>query len=157
MRRAVVNVNLDPDGALDTETLLDVIAALRDRDVPVIADDVEKLPATRREVELLILGTDRDTVSAIALNECTAVLGRCASGVKPRAGAVAFMSAGTHEDAVGVVRGFGLGEALRHLELEDDMNAVAVFAPGALSSVGLGKLQTALEAALNRDVRLTEL
>ena len=62
--------------------------------------------------------------------------------------------AGTLEDAVGIVRAFGLEPELEEIELVDEDTAVVVLADGTLQRAVSVKLQTALECALNREVLL---
>ncbi|HWF50965.1 MAG TPA: hypothetical protein VG294_10030 [Solirubrobacteraceae bacterium] len=156
MRRAVVHVNLDPRGQLALGQVNRAVEALRASGHDVIAGDLDKLPATRREIELLQPGDDPDDLRPAAEQACATVLASIAAAATPRAIAVSFISSGSEEDARGVVRAFGLGEQLHEVRLQDDDVAVLVLEPEALGRTMPAKLQTVLEAALNREVRFAE-
>jgi len=151
VRRAVVHLNPDPAGELDLPALERTVLALRAAGHEVIAGDLDRLPPTRREVELLLSGDDPQALRAAAERACAAALAAAgAAGARPRAAAVGFLSAGRLEDALGIVRAFGLERRLRECRLEGEELAVLVLEPGTSAPAGLA---TALEAALNREVR----
>jgi hypothetical protein len=156
VRRAVVYVNLDPAGYLSLPELDHVLAALRLAGCQVIATDQERLPPDQREIEMLIDGDEPDRLRESAEAACVAALAGCAVSATPRATAVCFTSSGSAEDAVGIVRAFGLESHLRDLRFDDDDTAILVVDRGALDGGNRGKLHTALEAALNREVDLIE-
>jgi hypothetical protein len=147
VRRAVLHVNLDPGGTLGVEQLERAVEALRDAGHEVLAGDLDRLPPGRREVELLLDGDDPDELRQRA----EAALAPGAQVV-----AVSFMSSGTYEDALGIVRAFGLEPELEEIELVDEDTAVVVLADGTLRRAVSVKLQTALECALNREVLLRD-
>lgn len=151
MRRAVVHVNLDPAGALNLAEVERGVAALRHAGFEVVATDLDKLPPTVREVEVLHYGDDAESLRQLVERACAEAV-----SVTPRAFAVSFISAGTREDALGIIRGFGLEPQLRELRFEGDELAVLVLDGAALRRPRAAKLQTALEAALNREVRFIE-
>src|SRR3979490_348665 len=104
MRTAVIRINLNPAGDLAADRLSAVVQELRDSDLEVIAPDFGKVPAHAREIELLLPGDGAEALSAWAQARCTAALGRPG----PVAGTATFLSRGTDEDALGVVRQFGI-------------------------------------------------
>ncbi|GAA3384985.1 hypothetical protein GCM10020369_16720 [Cryptosporangium minutisporangium] len=104
----------------------------------------------RPELQFLMAGDDpavlRDTAAAMCAK---------AFGVEPAAGAVTYLSRGTDDDALGVLAGFGLtGQVFRHLD-DDGLDVVEVrLAKADLARIPESRIQTALEAALNAEVRL---
>jgi hypothetical protein len=70
---------------------------------------------------------------------------------------VSFISTGTVEDAVGVLGTFGIDVAPESIRFEGEDSAEIDLPPGALAHTARGKLQTALECALNREIRLREI
>lgn len=155
MRRAVVHVNLDPGGVLSTGQLRRAVAALREEGLEIIATELEKLPPTNREVELLCDGDEIDELRQRAESACAAALASSNRTVKPRVLAVSFISRGSYEDASGIVRAFRLESHVDEIRFVADDVAVLVVSGEALRSSLLGKLHTALEAALNREVRIS--
>lgn len=141
MRRAVVHVDVDPAGALHPDELDRGIAALR-----VAGHDV--LGASGREIELVLDGDEPETLRRAAARACRKVF------AEPEVTAVCFMSRGTVEDGLGVARAFGLTP--HELRFVGDDGAVLVLGRGALRDAVAAKLRTALEAALNREVRFVE-
>src|SRR5262249_5392755 len=93
---------------------------------------------------------------------CVGALARFDPPAKARAVAVTFISSGSHEDAVGIVRAFGLEDDIEEIEVMDERVAVLVLrgngsGPAAVSNrATLGKLMTVLEAALNREIQVVE-
>jgi hypothetical protein len=150
MRTAVIRVNLNPAGDLPEDRLAAAVAALRLGGIEVIAPDFGRVPACAREIELLIDGDDAPALQAWAQARCAEALG--AAG--PTAGAATFLSRGTDEDALGVVRAFGVGAAIdRFLEGGEEI-AVFTLTSADAARVAESRLHTALEAALNCEVRI---
>jgi hypothetical protein len=152
----VVHVNIDPAGTLTLAQLDRVLAEVRSEGFEVLATDLDKVPPRRRVIELLQAGDDAAALRRTAKGVCARALAKAGSPTAPRVVAVSFMSSGTVEDAVGVVAGFGLEQELDAIRLVDEDVALVRLAAGALAGASPGKLQTALEAALNREVRLLE-
>lgn len=148
-----MHVNVDPSGALGLSQLEQAIAALRHAGFEVMATDLEKLPAAARELEVIHPGDDPDVLRELVETACARALAPYAPALPPRAFAVSFISSGSREDALGIVHAFGLGAELRELTLEGDDRAVLVFERAAPEHAIAAKLQTVLEAALNREVR----
>jgi hypothetical protein len=82
--------------------------------------------------------------------QCAEVLG--AAG--PQAGAATFLSRGTDEDALGVVRAFGISAELDRFWEADEEIAVFTITRDDAAHVAESRLLTALEAALNCEVRI---
>jgi hypothetical protein len=131
------------------------VAALRREGSEIIATDLEKLPPTKREIELLHDGDEVDELRQLAEAACAAALGRSHPSVKPRAVAVSFISHGRSEDAMGIIRAFGLERHVEEIRFVEEDVAVVVISGEALQCSASETLQTALEAALNREVRLS--
>jgi len=155
VRRAVVHVNIDPAGALSHEQVARALEALRG-DFDPIATDLERHPPTKRLIELLREGDDVEELRRSAEAACAAAVAEFAPPLAPRVEAVSFISTGTREDALGIVRSFGLDREVEELRFDGDDVAVLVLDPAALRRMNAGKLQTALECALNREVHLRD-
>jgi hypothetical protein len=150
MRTAVIRVNLNPAGDLPSDRLAAVVDELRSAGLEVIAPDFDRVPAHAREIELLLPGQDTAALSAWAQDRCTRALG--APG--PVAGAATFLSRGTDEDVLGVVSAFGLTASVDRA-WNDDQEVVTVTIPRAdARRAPESRLHTALEAALNAEVRI---
>lgn len=150
MRTAVIRVNLDPAGELAAERLCDVVKALRTSGIEVLAPDFGRVPPHAREIELLVEGDDPAALRAWAEARCAEVLG----ALGPRAGTATFLSRGTDEDALGVVRAFGISAELERLWEDEQEVAVFTITRADASRVVESRLRTALEAALNCEARI---
>jgi hypothetical protein len=150
MRTAVIRVNLNPAGDLPSDRLAAAVGELRSSGLEVIAPDFERVPAHAREIELLLPGEDTAALSSWAQARCAEALG--APG--PVAGAATFISRGTDEDVLGVVSAFGLTASVERA-WNNDEEIVTVTIPRADSRrAPESRLHTALEAALNAEVRI---
>jgi hypothetical protein len=150
VRTAVIRVNLNPAGDLPSDRLAAVVEELRSSGLEVIAPDFERVPAHAREIELLLPGEDTAVLSAWAAGRCAQALG--APG--PAAGAATFLSRGTDEDVLGVVSAFGLTASVERA-WNNDQEVVTVTIPRAdARRAPESRLHTALEAALNAEVRI---
>ena len=150
MRTAVIRVNLNPAGDLASDRLAAAVADLRSSGLEVIAPDFEQVPPHAREIELLLPGADTAALSSWAADRCAEALG--APG--PVAGAATFLSRGTDEDVLGVVAAFGLTATVERA-WSNDQEIVTVTIPRAdARRVPESRLHTALEAALNAEVRI---
>lgn len=151
MRTAVIRVNLNPAGDLDVGRLAAAVADLRGSGLEVIAPDFARVPADAREIELLLPGDDTAALSVWARERCEQALGMAG----PVAGAATFLSRGTDEDAAGVVAAFGLTASVeRCWQGEDEVVTITIPRADA-RRVPESRLHTALEAALNAEVRIT--
>ena len=160
MRTAVIRVNLDPAGDLAADRLARVVQALRGSGIEVLAPDFGQVPAHAREIELLVEGDDPPALRAWAEARCAEALDSEAldSGARgapgPRAGAATFLSRGTDEDALGVVLAFGISARLDRFWADDEEIAVFTITRDDATHVAESRLRTALEAALNCEVRI---
>jgi GTPase len=154
MRTAVVRVDVDPDGGLTPTRLTEGMAVLRaladEVGVKVVENNLAAMPVRRRQVELLITGSDTDEVVRVGIKMCAK-----AFGTTPAAGAVTFVSRGTDDDALGVLSGFGLTADIERLAGDDGWDVVYVtLRKSDLERVPESRIHTALEASLNCEVRI---
>jgi hypothetical protein len=154
MRTAVVRVNVDPSGLLTAAQLDQGMSTLLGLAVEVGAEVVQTalaaMPARRREVQLLIVGSDADTVKQTALDLCAK-----AFGTTPVAGVVTYVSRGTDDDAHGVLSGLGLTGQVRRSPGDDGFDVVYVTLRQAdLERIPESRIHTALEASLNCEVHI---
>ena len=151
-----MHVNIDPAGALTLAQIGRAVDALRKDGLEVIDTDVESYPATEREIEVLLDGDSVFELREAAEKACIAASAEFEPPAQPYAVAVTFISSGSHEDALGIVRAFGLEDSIEEVELVDEHVAVVVLGGNGIRRATLGKLQTVLEAALNREVQVVE-
>ena len=154
MRTAVVRVNVDPSGLLTAAQLdqgISTLLGLADEGgAEVVQSALAATPAARREVQLLIVGSDADTVKQTALDLCAK-----AFGTTPVAGVVTYVSRGTDDDAHGVLSGFGLTGQVRRSPGDDGFDVVYVTLRQAdLERIPESRIHTALEASLNCEVHI---
>jgi len=154
MRTAVVRVNVDPTGALTSAQLADgltTLLALADKaGAELVHTTAAAIRAARREVELLIIGSDADTVKQIGLDMCAK-----AFSANPVVGVVTYISRGTDDDAHGVLSGFGLTGEIRRSPGDEGFDVVYVTLRQAdLDRVPESRIHTALEASLNCEVHI---
>ena len=154
MRTAVVRVNVDPSGLLTPAQLdqgMSTLLGLADEGgAEVVQSALAAMPALRREVQLLIVGSDADTVKQTALDLCAK-----AFGTTPVAGVVTYVSRGTDDDAHGVLSGFGLTGQIRRSPGDDGFDVVYVTLRQAdLERIPESRIHTALEASLNCEVHI---
>lgn len=143
----MVRVGVDPSGALTPAELDKGMTTLREL---AAATGVELLPVSRREVQLLIAGSDADVVKEAAVGLCAK-----AFGTVPAAGAVTYVSRGTDDDAHGVLSGFGLSGEIRRVPGDDGFDVVYVTLRQAdLERIPESRIHTALEASLNCEVHI---
>lgn len=154
MRTAVVRVNVDPSGLLTAAQLdqgMSTLLGLADEvGAEVVQTALAAMPAARREVQLLIVGSDADTVKQTALDLCAK-----AFGTTPVAGVITYVSRGTDDDAHGVLSGFGLTGQIRRFPGDDGFDVVYVTLRQAdLERIPESRIHTALEASLNCEVHI---
>ena len=155
MRTAVIRVNLDPGGELGEDRLSRAVEALRTGGTEVLAPDFSRVPPHAREIELLVEGDDPATLRSWAEALCAeALCGEVLGAPGPQAGAATFLSRGTDEDALGVVRAFGISAELDRFWEADEEIAVFTITRDDAAHVAESRLLTALEAALNCEVRI---
>jgi hypothetical protein len=147
-----VHLNIDPAGVLTVAQIEHAVAELRADGWELIASDLESYPPTEREIELIREGDDAAELRARAEAACAAALAHFSPPAAPHAVAVTFISSGSHEDAAGIVRAFGLERVIEEVRFVDDDVAVLVLGGENGGPPAIGKLQTALECALNREI-----
>jgi hypothetical protein len=154
MRTAVVRVRVDPSGHLTPAQLTDGMTNLRGLATPagieVLENNLAAMPPARREVEMLIVGTDTQELQHTAVALCAR-----AFGTKPTAGVTTFLSRGTDDDALGVLAGFGLTGEIERRPGDQGFDIVHVTLRKAdLERVPESRIHTALEASLNCEVHI---
>ncbi|MGA7134471.1 MAG: hypothetical protein WBZ15_19395 [Mycobacterium sp.] len=154
MRTAVVRVSVDPSGLL-TPTQLDqgmstLLGIADEAGAEVVHAPLAAMPATRREVQVLITGDDADALKQTALELCAK-----AFGTTPVVGVVTYLSRGSDDDAHGVLAGFGLTGQIQRSPGDDGFDVVYVtLSETDLERVPESRIHTALEASLNCEVHI---
>ena len=154
MRTAVVRVDVDPSGDLSPAQLDEGMRALREladeAGVGVVDNDLAAMPVGRRQVELLITGSDPLEAQPTGTDLCAK-----AFGTAPAAGVVTYVSRGTDDDAYGVLARFGISGEVRREPGDEGFDVVHVTLRKAdLERIPESRIHTALEASLNCDVRI---
>jgi hypothetical protein len=154
MRTAVVRVDVDPAGELTPKQLADGMANLRSLagavGVEVVDIDLTAMPVGRRQVELLVAGSDAEPVSAIAMKLCGEGF-----GTTPAPGVVTYISRGTDDDAQGVLSRFGISGEIERIAGNEGFDVVYVTLKKAdLERIPESRIHTALEASLNCEVHI---
>jgi hypothetical protein len=154
MRTAVVRVDVDPAGELTPKQLADGMANLRSLagavGVEVVDIDLTAMPVGRRQVELLVAGSDAEPVSAIAVKLCGEGF-----GTTPAPGVVTYISRGTDDDAQGVLSRFGISGEIERIAGNEGFDVVYVTLKKAdLERIPESRIHTALEASLNCEVHI---
>ena len=154
MRTAVVRVHVDPAGSLTPEQLTDGMAALLGladaAKVEVLDNNIAEMPASHREVQVLMTGRDAETLKRVAVALCAK-----AFGTTPAAGVITYVSRGTDDDAHGVLAGFGISGEISRLPGDDGFDIVHVTLRKAdLDRIPESRIHTALEASLNCEVHI---
>jgi hypothetical protein len=154
MRTAVVRVRVDPAGLLTPAQLADGMTTLRGLATPagidVLENNLAAMPPARREVEMLMVGTDIEELQHTAVALCAK-----AFGTAPTPGVTTFVSRGTDDDALGVLAGFGLTGEIERKPGDDGLDVVYVTLHKAdLERIPESRIHTALEASLNAEVHI---
>ena len=154
MRTAVVRVRVDPSGQLTPAQLADGMANLHNLANPagieVLENNLSAMPAGRREVEMLMVGGEPETLKAKAVALCAK-----AFGTEPDAGVLTYLSRGTDNDAHGVLAGFGLAGEIERLPGDQGFDVVYVTLRKAdLDRIPESRIHTALEASINCEVHI---
>ncbi len=153
MRTAVLRIDVDPARELSAARWAEGLSALREHAATIRAEILgggADLPP-RREVQMLVDTEDADTTVREVIRRCAA-----AFGTDPVAAAVTYVSRGTDDDAHGVLAGFGLTAEVEREAGTDGFDIVHVTLPAAdLERVPESRIHTALEAALNCEVRIS--
>lgn len=143
MRKAVVRVNPDPDRSLAAAEIAAGIERLRAEGLAVRPRD------TGSELILTIDSPDAETARTAAATACEQ-----AFGTAPRVGAITFASRGTDEDALGVIERFGVEGGVARVKENGEEIAVFTFTKADRERIPESRLRTALEAALNCEIRI---
>ena len=154
MRTAVVRVRVDPAGQLTGAQLTDGMVNLRDLATPagidVLENNLAAMPAGRREVEMLMVGSEPEDLKASAVALCAK-----AFGTEPEPGMLTYISRGTDDDAHGVLAGFGLDAEITRSPGDDGLDVVYVtLRKDDLERIPESRIHTALEASLNCEVHI---
>src|SRR5258708_5330785 len=154
MRTAVIRINVDPSGALsdaEVETgVAEVLAGVDELGMRLVDANLRSLPPNRRELQFLAAGE-----APAALQRSAGDLCLRAFGTDPGEGTTTYLSRGTDEDALGVLFAFGVVGDLSRETGAEGWDVVTVRLPEAdLRRVPESRLQTALEASLNCEVRI---
>jgi hypothetical protein len=150
----VVRVRVDPAGLLTPAQLADGMTTLRGLAPPagidVLENNLAAMPPARREVEMLMVGTDIEELQRTAVALCAK-----AFGTAPTPGVTTFVSRGTDDDALGVLAGFGLTGEIERRPGDDGLDVVYVTLHKAdLERIPESRIHTALEASLNAEVHI---
>ncbi|WP_153409536.1 hypothetical protein [Nocardia macrotermitis] len=152
MRTAVLRIDVDPARELTVERWGRGMGALRENAATLAAEilgDSAELPV-RREVQMLIDTDDADASMSEAIRLCAK-----AFGTEPTASTITYVSRGTDDDAHGVLAGFGLTGEVAREPGTDGFDIVHVTLRAAdLERIPESRIHTALEAALNCEVRI---
>lgn len=154
MRTAVVRIGVDPSGELSAEQLRAGTAALAGlaeaAGASLVTTDLVGLPAGRREVELLMVGADRDELQRTAMRLCDSAFDSA-----PVPGVVTYISRGTDHDALGVLAGFGIAGQIHRIAGDQGWDVIEVtLRKQDLDRIPESRIHTALEASLNCEVRI---
>ena len=133
----------DPAGTLTPDGIARGVSELRGGGAVVF----HRPPA--RGLELVVQADDADRARHDATVACVR-----AFGTAPEVSSVTFVSRGTDEDALGVVQAFGVSARLERIVEDGEEVVVVTLARADRGRVPEGRLATALEAALNREVRI---
>lgn len=116
----------------------------------LIDNNLAALPPSRREVELLMVGTDPDQLKNVAVALCAN-----AFGTEPVPGVLTFVSHGTDEDARGVLAGFGLTGEIDRFPGDQGWDIINVTLRAEdLARIPESRIHTALEASTNCEVNI---
>lgn len=143
-----MRVVIDADGVLGPDAYEAGLVALREEALEVVASPPAHLPDRVREIELIL-----DEAQLADRDDYVGMCSR-AFGLPATPGVVTFISRGTDDDARGVLAAFGLDVPVeRSLEGDDEVFRVVLDREQS-RRVPEGRLHTALEAALNCEVRI---
>jgi hypothetical protein len=146
-------MNIDPAGVLGAgeieRGMSYLLAGIAEIGLRLVSDDLGSLPPKRRELQFL---GDGDPTS---MRRCASELCRNAFGTEPAEGTTTYLSRGTDDDAIGLLSAFGLAGDVSRATGEDGWDVVTVrLATADLRRVPESRIQTALEASLNCEVRV---
>lgn len=150
MATAVIRVTIDSDVQLTRDQYEQGLQSLRAIGFEVVAGQSVPPAHPDSEIEIIVEDQGRELPSDTILAHC-----RKAFRTEPKLGVVTYISRGTEEDARGVLSRFGVtGDVVRQIEHGEEVFVVSI-AEATASHVAESRLHTALEAALNAEVRIT--
>ena len=152
MRTAVVRMKVDPAGRLTADQLTSGMAELAGLvgDSRLIENNLAAMPPSRREVEILMDGTDSEALQTMAADWCTQAFGET-----PERGVLTFVSHGTDDDAHGVLAGFGVTAAVQRIEGSEGWDIIHVtLRREDVARIPESRIHTALEASTNAEVHI---
>lgn len=154
MRTAVIRINIDPAGELSGPELgarMELLVTRANSAGIAVADSrVGTMPAHRREIQLHMTGADGAMLRRDAEQLCAEIF-----GTAPTAGAVTYISRGTDDDANGILSGFGITGDVSRITGDEGFDIITVrLASSDLARVPESRIQTALEAATNCEIRI---
>ena len=154
MRTAVIRVIVDREGTLTGAEYEAGVGELRTMGFEVVHTPVAHLPERNREVELIVEDSGPEPHGAEFRGaEYVEVCSRI-FGTKAVKGVVTYISRGTDDDARGILSGFGLsGDVTRAVTDDEELVTVTVSVTDQ-RRVPESRLHTALESALNCEVRI---
>lgn len=157
MRTAVVRVDIDPSAQLSAAELRDGMTTLSELaaelGIQVVEADLAVMPASRRQVEVLIAGDDPDELKRTAVGLCLRAFGDF--GSEPSAGVLTYVSRGTDDDAHGVLAGLGVRGDIERVTTDNGWDIVKVtLLRSDVQRVPESRVHTALEASLNCEVQI---
>jgi hypothetical protein len=150
----VVRIRVDPAGQLTPAQLTEGMVNLRNLAAPagidVLENNLAAMPAGRREVEMLMVGSGPDDLKASAVALCAK-----AFGTEPEPGVLTYISRGTDDDAHGVLAGLGLTGDIERVPGDDGLDVIHVtLRKTDLERIPESRVHTALEASLNCEVHI---
>lgn len=149
MPAAVIRVVVDPSGRLEDDDYRNGLHHLRAKGFDVVAAPSISIDPHRHEIELIVDDEGHGPATEKYLAECLT-----AFGVKPALGVITYISRGTENDARGVLARFGVsGTVVRTIESDEEVFTVSL-SQETRGRVTESRLHTALEAALNAEVRI---
>lgn len=149
MPTAVIRVFVDPNGLLTADAYRAGLDLLRSSGLHVVAAQYLSGSTRRHEIELIVDDDGQGLATETHLRQCHA-----AFGVPPALGVVTYISRGTEDDAHGVLARFGVrGTVVRTVENNEEVFTVSL-SEDTEHRVAESRLHTALEAALNAEVRI---
>ena len=150
----MARVNVDPTSVLTPAQLEEGMGSLlglvSEIGAGVVDNNLARMPAGRREAEVLIAAEDVDVAKQTAIDLCAK-----AFGTIPTPGVVTFVSRGTDDDAHGVLSAFGLSGEITRSPGDDGYDIIHVTLREAdLQHIPESRVHTALEASLNCEVHI---
>ncbi|ROO85637.1 hypothetical protein EDD29_3183 [Actinocorallia herbida] len=145
----MIRVIVDAEGALTRAEYEAGIGRLAALDLEVIAAPGARLADRRREIEFIAEDLDQGRSAQDYADLCVS-----AFGLPAELGVTTYISRGTDDDALGVLNRFGVVADVTRSYTDDDELVTVTIARAESRRVPESRLHTALEAALNCEVRI---